>query len=569
MREGGEETTVFRGGTILTLNPEALAAQAVAVRGRRILAVGTEQDVLACAAGATVRDLQGDVLVPGFIDAHHHLSLAVLYGSALDCRPSLAPDIATLLSRVQAASDALEPDAWIVAKGFDERQIREHRAPSAEELERASGGHPVVLMHYSYHVCVVSSRALALLGIGRNTPDPPGGAIERNRRGEPTGLLVETAMASAESRAERELLLRDATFESRLARHEDALFAAGVTRVADPTVSPQIEELYERLRASGQIRIPIVMLPVGQRGYLRLPEDRLVGRVTGEGTADQRVGSIKLFADGADACAVAMSLGRAVRGFAGALRGAVMDRRIASLRALMRIRSRMEGLEVRTGIRYLTHDRVDPFARDAVERGYGIAIHAIGNEAFQDAVRLIEGVRSRHVDVPPPRIEHAFLVDKPWLRRAADSGIQLVCQPSFLTFSEGGESMIPDMTILPLRSALEAGLHVAGSSDFPVVDFQPLLGMDAAVTRRWADEPVIHEDEAITGDEALAMYTREAARACGCLDEAGTLEVGKAADLVRLSGDPRTVAGRAIRVVETWVGGQCLSPRPVVPSVHP
>lgn len=553
-------TTIFRGGTILTMGA-GMQTDLLAVCDGRVIASGhADELIVRTDEPVEVIDLAGDVLVPGFIDAHHHLSLSVLYGNAIDCRPDVAATLTSVLDIIRSSCTRLDADAWVVAKGFDERRIRERRVPTSAELDEASGGRPVVLMHYTFHVCIVSVRAMELLGIGRNTPDPPGGSIARNRRGEPTGLLVETAMAAAESRAERELLLRDATFEARLARHESALFAAGVTRVADPTVSPQMEALYQSLRRQGRIRVQLVMLPVGRRGYLRIPEDRLDGRVTGEGPNAMRVGSLKLFADGADACAVAVRLGRAARGFATAVRGAVVDRNAASLRSLLRLRSRLEGLEVRSGIRFLTDPRANTVARNATERGFGLAIHAIGNEAFRDAVTLIEDVRSRHVDVPPPRIEHGFLVDLDWLRRAADSGIQLVVQPAFLAFAEGGPPTIPGMKVLPLRSAIEAGIHIAASSDFPVMDFRPLAGIDAAVHRRWDEDATVHEEEAVSGEQALAMYTREAARACGCLDVAGTLEPGKQADLVRLSADPRFIAGKNIEVRETWIAGERVHP---------
>jgi predicted amidohydrolase YtcJ len=198
--------------------------------------------------------------------------------------------------------------------------------------------------------------------------------------------------------------------------------------------------------------------------------------------------------------------------------------------------------------------------RAAVERGFAIAVHAMGNEAVAQALRLYAAVGARHTALVPPRVEHAMLAGDAQLRRARDLGVAVVVQPPFLSIpAAAGVPPLPGIHLFGFRSMLDAGLQVAGSSDAPVAGFAPLDAFRDARFRRDAEGVPTRPEEGVTGYEALAMYTREGARACGSLTTAGTLEPGKRADLVVLSCDPCTASEeelRATRVVETVVGGE-------------
>jgi predicted amidohydrolase YtcJ len=321
-----------------------------------------------------------------------------------------------------------------------------------------------------------------------------------------------------------------------------------------------VERLYEAARARGRLRVPILMMPVGEHGSLTPPHDRIDGRPTGEGADTLRVGPMKLFLDGADKCAMCITPAQAV---GSALRigyDVVRARSLGPMRTVMRNRMRMgrDG-KLRGGVRYYETDAPLVGLLDAAtDAGFGIAIHAIGNDAVEQAVRVLGRVRLRHRDVPPPRIEHALLANAETLRRAADLGIQIVTQPPFIDLMAGGD--IPRLRGLPfvgIRSMIDAGLHVAASSDAPVTSFEPLYGIRCAVERVTVAGTMVEPDEAVTFDDALAMYTREAARALGCLDVAGTIEVGKRADLVVLDGPHAAWP----RVERTILGGETVYPR--------
>jgi predicted amidohydrolase YtcJ len=192
-----------------------------------------------------------------------------------------------------------------------------------------------------------------------------------------------------------------------------------------------------------------------------------------------------------------------------------------------------------------------------VERGYAVAIHAFGNEAVAQALDAIAKVRKLHTDTPPPRIEHAVMLDRELVQRAADLGVMVVTQPGFLEpMGELSVPELPGISALPLRSLADAGVRVASSSDGPI-GIDPLIALRAAVTRRATPTRRVLPEEAISPEAWLTMATREGARAAGSLDVAGSIEPGKRADLVVLSHSPLDPGALdALRVEATLLAGE-------------
>lgn len=523
---------VLTGAAVHSMVPGAAPAEAVAVQAGCILALGCEAEVLRRAGpAATVERVSGAVL-PGLIDAHHHLSLAVVHQGTVDCHG--AGTAAEVCQRLARAAARTPTGAWILGHGLDERQLAGHRPPSRRQLDQACPDHPALLIYYSFHQAVANSLALERAAIGRTTADPQGGEIARGRRGEPSGMLYETAMSLPESLAHSDLLGRDrAGFLARLASYEQQLLVAGITRLADPTVSPREEALYQQARQGGHLRLPVLMMPVGQQGFLVPPWDRLDGPVTGHGPEQLQLGPLKLFMDGGDRCAVRLRPGQALAASIDVLLSAGRDRTLAPLRALQRGRARLTLGGLRSGTLFHPRDHTAAqLIRQATDRGFAVGMHCLGNEAVEQAARLLR-------DAPPSphpafvhRVEHAMLASRRALRRIADAGACVVAQPAFVELLAAGEvPRIPGLGLVALRTMLDLGLTVAGSSDAPVIPFEPLLSVHAAVTRRPASQR-------LTVHEALQLYTRHAAAACGCLEHTGTLEPGKRADLVLLDRDP-------------------------------
>lgn len=554
-------TTVFTNAVVHSMVPDASPHRSIAHAGGRIVAVGSERDVVAAAgAQATLEDLGGRTVVPGFIDPHHHFLSAVIESEALDASVRAACSIAALKELLQAHHRRRPEGAWLLAVGYDELALQDRRHPLRGDLDDACPGRPVLLVHYSVHEAVASSRALQLAGIDRHTPDPPAGMIDRGRCGVPTGRLIEAAFSRAYQLAVADLLVRiPAAVGGRIFDYEERLFKVGITRIGDPGVPPAHEAIYRQALERGSLRMPILMLPASAEGLLCPPYDRLDGSRTGQGPEHLRTGPLKLFFDGANRCAMRLSIAQAAGTAARMLSRAIASRSLAALRGVNDAGPHLAGdFTVRTGMQFLSLAEGQRLAEDACARGFSIAIHAIGNAAVDQAIDTLTHVRDRHPDTPPPRIEHACFVTPEAARRAADAGIAVVAQPAFIALPTFNELPVPrGLRLLAHRTLLEAGVRVAGSSDAPVTGFDPLVAMRRAVDRRSIAGRPLQIDEAISPQQALAMYTREAAYVSGCLQQTGTLEPGKRADIVVLSNDP-LVALEDTAVERTIVAGQVM-----------
>ena len=554
--------TVLTNAVVHTMVDGARPADAIAWRDGKVLAVGDERVVREMAGpNAHAIDMAGRTVTPGFVDAHHHFTAAVVGASAIDFTGQSPLTIADMVVQIREASTELPADAWVLAAGYDEHALEDRRHPTRDDLDAADIPNPILLMHYSHHEGIVCSRGLARLGIDRHTSPPKGGIIVKDSRGEPNGRLVETAVSRARQLAEDSLLARDELgVLLRMGAYQDRLFEKGITRICDPTVPLEMELLYRRARQEGHLDLPVVMMPIGSQGALLPPWDRVGGPPTGEGPEDLRRGPLKLFFDGGNRCALCMTAGQALRVTLGMIGGAIRSGSLGMLRTSQDVKPRWgSDRRLRTGVTYMSRDESKKLVRAACERGFSVAVHALGNDAVTRALDALGDARVEHRDVPPPRIEHASIITADLAKRAADLGIMVVSQPQFLELPIF-DSMprIPGFRMMAHRTLLDAGVRVAGSSDAPVTGFDPLVAMRSAVGRRTRSGAILQQDEGISPAEALLMYTREAARAAGSLDVAGTLEPGKRADLSVLSHDPTSGIEELerARVVQTVLAGE-------------
>jgi hypothetical protein len=556
--------TVLDNTIVLAMVPGRAPARAIAFADGRIIAVGDGAEVTASAGpDPDVIDLAGRAVCPGFIDAHQHFSSAAIERDCVDCSPALAPSIEAIQQRLRDAAATLPDDAWLMGLGYDEFALREQRHPLRDDLDAACPRHPVLLCHYSEHEAVANSRALDLGRIDRHTPDPPAGIIVRTHAGEPNGRLIETAFSRLHMLAQTALVERDPdVVYKRLRRYQDDLFAVGITRVCDATVSPCHEQLYQQARNNGHLPMPIVMMAASVEGLLCPPWDRLQvsGPRTGDGPESLRTGPLKLFFDGANRSMFRMTIGQVAGITLRILARALRSRSAGVLRSTGDLDMRLgRDLRVQTGVQFFTVADGHRMIETACDLGFAIAIHAIGNGAVDQAIEALGRVRSKHRDVPPPRIEHATFIIPEAAQRAGDLGIAVVAQPAFVDLPIFHAMPTPGaFRVLAHRTLIDAGVRVAGSSDAPVIGFDPLAAMRAAVSRRSRSGVEIQREEAIRPYEALTLYTREAAHALGSLDVTGTLEPGKRADLVVLSEDPTTSPAALFRtrLERTVLAGQ-------------
>lgn len=504
----------FTGGRIVTMDSAAPAPEVVIVDRGRIAAVGG-RDLLEAYPGATIRDLGGRMLVPGFIDAHNHLSIAALHPLWADL--SDAGDIASL-QQALAEQAAREPAAeWVRGANWNETTaglVFDRRDLDALGLDR-----PIVVAHYTLHQCVVSSQALELLGIGRTTPDPAGGIIVRDGDGEPSGLLVERAWSEAHARSMAAYHDRD-RWASLFADRARVLLREGITCVHDAACAPAAESVYRRMAAAGTLPISVLVMPHPAAMLMAPSAARLDGPCTGEGDEQLRIGPIKLFADGGIAPALDVSIGgqRSVFGLAFA-------------------------------------DLADQVERVAA-RGFGVAVHAIGNVGVAAALAAFARVERRRDRDYRFRVEHACLASGAQIADMAALGVVGVVQPGFLWHVGQAVEGVPydDDIWLPFGDMARAGVRLAASSDDPCAFYEPVRTAAYGATRRTRSGGVLGPEQALGYEEWLRAYTIGAAYAGGQEHERGSLTPGKRADLVVLEGtlDPAAPP----RVAETWVGGR-------------
>jgi len=498
---------VFLNGQVITIDDSTPRAEAVAVIRDRIALVGDNDAVRDTVGPHTkVIDLTGRVLLPGFNDAHCHI---VLYGLSrlwINCRAEVIENLDALLVKVKEASAQCKPGHWIRGRGYEDTRLPPNYALTRHDLDQVSPNHPVYLERVCGHVIVVNSRALVLAGITRETPDPPGGEIDRDADGKPTGVLRETARD----------LIRDILpiptqkeLEAAIFRGMQDYLTAGITSVQNAGTHASEFRAFQSLHRRN--RLPV-------RAYLMIaPEvmEHLIeaGLRTGFGDDRLKIGPLKIFTDGGiGACTAAM-------------------------------REPYTKDPENRGILWMEQEELNGLVERAHSAGFQIGSHAIGDRAIESVLDAYERVLT-----PCPRADHRYRIEhcgSPFgelLDRIVKMGVLPVPQPIFL--NEGGDPYIKNLgaerahQLYPLRDFLDAGLPISGSSDSPVSSFSPLKGIQTAVTRRTWDGQTLGPGQETTLTEALRMYTLNGAYASFEEHIKGSIKVGKLADFVVLEQDP-------------------------------
>ena len=504
---------ILHNATVITLEPSHPVAQLVAVEGGRIQAVGDEEDLpLVTTPGARIIDCGGGTLIPAFHDAHCHLLALAASFMAADCSPWVVPSIEEIQAVLRRQAEVTQDGQWVRARGYHEARLREARHPTRYDLDQAVPSHPVKLIHQSGHASVLNSPALVAAGIGRETPDPPEGVIERDpATGEPTGLLLEM-----EGYLEQRLpVLSAQEIERGLKLASAQLLSHGVTAMQDASPGNSLERwgLFEKAQGRGTLPLRLTLMP----GIQHLEAFQKEGLGFGSGSETLRLGHAKVM------------------------------------------------LTLTTGDLYPPQEELQRQALEAVRRGFPLAVHAVEMEAVVAAVAALRHARTpggspsalRH------RIEHASECPSWLAEEMGRQNILVATQPGFLFYNgDRYRQEVPterQAWLYPLRWLLEAGVVVAGSSDAPVVPVDPLGGIYAAVTRRTSSGERVNPGQGVTPLDALRMYTVNAAYVGHWEGPLGSIAVGKAADLVLLDRNPLAVeAGemRELRVLMTLLGGE-------------
>lgn len=492
-------------GRVLTMDPKRPRAEAVAVRGERIVYVGDEGGARElCGPRTRVLELGEAAVLPGFHDAHLHLTQHGLELSQLDLAATATLDAAVAL--VAERARGLEPGSWLLGSGFALQRwgLAGLAGGARAALDAASGEVAVLLRSQDHHSVWVNGAALRLAGVGRDGADPPHGTIERDAAGEPTGLLLERAAELVTG-----LLPPPGASELRaaLARAGADLAARGITTVHHMAYEPPAYWRELALAASDDAYPLRVWACLPQ---LDIEHAAALGVATGQGGSNFQVGGAKFFCDGALGSRTAWML----EPYAGGGCGVEVD-----------------GPEV-LAERY-------PLAIDA---GLVPVTHAIGDAANRAVLDALESAAPRwRARGLRPRIEHAQHLHPADVARFARSGVVASMQPIHLTFDVGSvHSLLADREAraYPMRALLDAGAPLAFGSDTPVAEPDVLAGVRAACRRSGADGAVLGPDAAILPAEALACYTVGGAFAIQREGRSGRLLPGFDADLAVLSHDP-------------------------------
>lgn len=549
---------LFQGGAILTMDPAAPVAEALLVDGDRIAAVGSAAEVSALADGADVIDLDGGVVCPGFIDAHNHFMLSVVAELGIDCRVPAVSSLPHMFDVLERTARATAPGTWIRGWGYSELDLGRH--PTVRELDAVAPDHPLVIGHVSAHMCVANTRALAAAGITAASADPPGGMIERDRRGRPTGVLNEQASEAVDLLARTAVLASDPPASLRAAHTVAGRFASlGLTTICDPCVPASVEPLYGDLVTDPDFPLHLTGLGMGAAGMFAAPHDRFDRDPSGS----FQIGGVKIFADGGEQCAVCLTPRGAARLALRAIAGAARHRTLLGARLLTTPKARVgRDRKLRSGLSFHSDTALAAMLQLAAQRQLTGAVHALGNAAIDQALDAFEQVRRIEGDEPAFRMEHVMLAQERALPRIAELGVTAVVQPRFV-HDIGFEMILTgsnrEFRVLAFRDLMDHGALVVGSSDAPVAEPAVLPAIESMVTRATATGHVLDPDQALTVEEGLALYTANAARALGLQHSHGTLRAGSRADLVVLSADPRSVSTSAIgdiTVERTYLAGR-------------
>ncbi|HEV2063321.1 MAG TPA: amidohydrolase, partial [Thermoanaerobaculia bacterium] len=420
---------------------------------------------------------------------------------------------------------------WLTDGAWDHEQWEEPRLPSKDLLDPAVGDRPTCLSRQDGHMMVCSSRALALAKITRETPDPPGGVIVRDAKGEPTGVLKDSAMDAINAvRTERTL----AEVEEGLRAAMKEAARSGVTSVQDLPGTPRDLDAWEILRAKGSLTVRVNYRP--SLSEWEKARDRRAAMKNDEWL---RIGGVKGFADG--------SLGSATALFFEPYADDPANRGVFAAESipLRKLEDRIAGAD---------------------RAGLQVVIHAIGDRANAEVLDLFDRVAARNGPRDRRfRIEHAQHLRPADIPRFAALGVVASMQP-YHAVDDGrwAEKRIGKercKTTYAFRSLLDAKARLVFGSDWDVAPLSPLLGIAAAVTRRTIDGKNPRgwfPEQRVTVEEALRAYTADAAWAACEEGEKGTLSAGKLADFVILSGDPFTAPSAGLNgltVEATVVGG--------------
>ena len=529
--------TVFKNGNIYTANDKEPRAEAIAVKADRIVFLGSNAEVQQYVGQSTrVVDLKGNTVLPGFTDSHQHLSGVGQREMTLNLEGTTS--LVDLLAKVKARVDQAKPGEWVTGRGWIETHWQPPVFPTRWDLDKVSPNNPVILGRADGHGSVANSAALKIAGVDKNTPNPFGGEVSKDKQsGEPNGMLLDAAQGLVRRRVPP---TTTADAERAVVLGVKRNIELGWTQVQDAGGSYTDVEIFKKLYAAGTIKLRIykAVHGPGASATRLLNEGATIGAYGNRFTFR----TIKVVSDGA------------------------LGSRGAALLAPYSDASETSGfLTVKA-------EELRPMLVEALRKGIQVETHAIGDLAnrfvldeYEAALKAVPAAERKVAD-PRWRIEHAQIVNPADIPRFSKLGIIPSMQPSHaigdLFFAPSRVGIARLKGSYAWESFIKSGIVVPGGSDAPVERGEPMIEFYAAVARK--DQKGFsgegwHPEEAVSREEALKMFTLWPAYAAFEDKLRGTIEVGKLADLTILSADIMKIPAPDIlktRCVMTVINGE-------------
>ena len=515
---------ILHNGNVLTINEMQPKAQAVAITGDHIQAVGTNDEILGLKSPITkMVDLGGRTVVPGFIDAHSHPgSSGRRHLTDIDCE---LPSIRAIQDAVAERAAKTPKGQWIFGFKYDDTKIEEGRFLHKSDLNNAAPEHPVQIVHRGGHSSFVNDLALKIVGVTSDTPDPAGGQFVRED-GELTGRVLETANYPFYKYRPEETWQ---TYVDGVKLISDKLAKAGITTVHDAGGSPEDLKAYQEGRANGVLNTRVYCLI--RAGHI----DKMIsaGVRTGLGDDWVKVGPMKAGIDGS------------------------ISERTA------RLSTPYIGSEDDYGILTSTRDQLYEVCKKAHDSGWQLGVHSNGDVGIDITLGVYEQLQKENPRRDPRfRLEHCTVVNPDLVRRIQALGAIPTPFSTYVYFHGEkmkyyGEERLNSM--FALRSFLDAGIKVTQTSDYPPGPYEPMMALQSSVTRTDYTGKLWGPDQRITIEEALKIGTMHGAHASYDEGNRGSIQEGKLADLVVLSADPTSIDPFSlmdIAIERTMVGGR-------------
>jgi len=539
-------TFVLTNGKLITLDKDVPTAEALAARGDKIVAVGTAKEIARYIGPETeVLDLQGQLATPGWIDSHLHFTGVGQAKLSLDLTKVKNWD--EIVAMVAEAAKNAKPGEAITGRGWHQEKWDKVPEPNVngmpfhDALSKVSPNNPVVLTHASGHSSLANAKAMELSKLTAKTPNPPGGEILKDAKGRPIGAFLETAQSLVRGALSRAYQAR--TEEEREAENwkvvelaDQECLSQGLTSVGDAGASWRTVELYKRIIDKGKLGVRInVMLSEGAK---RIAENAAAWKIDEYGADHLSVHTIKRLIDGALGPHGAWLL------------------------------EPYEDLPTSTGLNTDTIENMKETARVAIENGFQVATHAIGDRANRETLDIYEEAFKAHPDKTDLRwrIEHSQHLNPADLPRFGKLGVIAAMQGIHCT-SDGpwvlkrlGPKRAEEGAYM-WRALIDSGATISNGTDAPVEAVDALPSFYASVSRKMKNGEVFFAAQKMTREEALRSYTINGAYAAFEEKIKGTLTVGKLADVTVLTKDIMTCPEDEIPTAEiayTIVGGKVL-----------